>query len=64
MSLPLATKGTLHGGTASATKGVIHLVGLVEWVGKVLPQFITRRVSVGKIVRRLSVGKIVRREDA
>lgn len=63
MSLQLATKGVLDGGVTHATKGVIYLQGIVEWIISVIPEFITRRISLTSIVRRIATSKIVRRED-
>lgn len=63
MSLQLATKGTLNGGVTHATKGMIYLAGGIEWIISILPNFITRRVAVDKIVRRVEVTKIFRREN-
>lgn len=63
MSLQLATKGTLDGGISHATKGMIYLYGAVELIYSILPQFITRRVAIDKVVRRIVVTKITRRED-
>jgi len=36
---------------------------IIELVIKVLPEFITRRISLTSIVRRIATSKIVRRED-
>lgn len=58
MSLPLATKGTLHGGVTTATKGMIWS-GLIEFVYPLIhPLLIFRRVVVNRVFRHKETDRI------
>jgi hypothetical protein len=62
MSLPLATKGTLHKGQTTATKGVIWS-GLIEFVYPLIhPLLIFRRAVINRIVKHPVVNRIIRHD--
>jgi hypothetical protein len=48
-------------GSAIVTRGYAGVV--IDLIESILPQFITRRVSLSSIVQRVVMTKVVRRED-
>jgi len=64
MSLPLATKGTLHGGVTTATKGMIWY-GLYKEVISLLvhPDLIFRKGVLSRIFRHAIVNRIFKHDN-